>query len=84
MVDEIINEMRSDDWFISNDIIENNRMFLEEFAERFHEKQVKNCALGDVVGQSEQLKAFADFLFDKEYLVKRSVDDVLNEFNSLD
>jgi len=36
-----------------------------------------------VVGQSEQLKAFADFLFDKEYLVRRSVDEVLEEFESL-
>ena len=33
-----------------------------------------------VVGQSEQLKAFAQFLYNKEYLVRRSVDEAISEF----
>ena len=32
------------------------------------------------VGQSEQLKAFAQFLYIKEYLVKRSIDEAIDEF----
>ena len=34
----------------------------------------------DVVGQIEQLKAFAQFLYTKEYLVKRSIDEAIDEF----
>ena len=46
----------------------------------FAQEQGKLFDLADVVGRSEQLKAFADFLFDKEYLVRRSVDEVIEEF----
>ena len=33
-----------------------------------------------VVGRNEQLKAFAQFLYIKEYLVKRSIDEAIDEF----
>ena len=34
----------------------------------------------NIAGQIEQLKAFAQFLYTKEYLVKRSIDEAIDEF----
>jgi hypothetical protein len=39
-----------------------------------------NELLPHVVGRSEQLKAFAQFLYNKEYLVRRSIDEAIEEF----
>lgn len=46
-------------------------------------QQVKSVDLADFVGRSEQLKAFSQFLYEKEHLVRRSVDEALKEFESL-
>lgn len=50
---------------------------------RYLMDEIKALVLSNVVGQSEQLKTFAEFLFEKEYLVRRSVNEALKEFESL-
>ena len=40
----------------------------------------KLIAMPSVVERSEQLKAFAQFLYTKEYLVRRSTDEAIDEF----
>ena len=49
-------------------------------AERIRLVLSKALSLGAVVGRRDQLKAFAQFLYSKEYLVKRSIDEAIDEF----
>ena len=49
-------------------------------AERIRLVLSKALSLGAVVERSEQLKDFAQFLYINEYLVKRSIDEAIDEF----
>ena len=43
-------------------------------------EEFEQLTIPAVVERSEQLKAFAQFLYIKEYLVKRSIDEAIDEF----
>ena len=69
----IVNALRIDE--------DHRMMILEKLTQNLtNENRSKLLRLLNVVGRSEQLKAFAQFLYIKEYLVKRSIDEAIDEF----
>ena len=54
---------------------------MENLIEQYADEKVKQAlTIPAVVGRSEQLKAFAQFLYINENLVKRSIDEAIDEF----